>query len=128
MNVMNPRAAYEEAYAAAMLALAKKEGRTGTHWNEKPGPVDARCVTKFASEETVVAVKLIMERPRTSEQISAILGIKPHSVSNRFASLTRSEVVKVIGTVRSGKWQQERNIWGPGPGVDEWLERMERNG
>ncbi len=127
MNKMAAMFGGEDGIAEAMRALAEKEGRTGTHWNEKPGPVDARCVTKFASEETVVAVRLIMERPRTSEQISEILGIKPHSVSNRFASLRRSEVVKVIGTVRSGKWQQERNIWGPGPGVDEWLERMERN-
>jgi predicted HTH transcriptional regulator len=117
-------AAYEEAYAAAMRALAKKEGRVGLLPRSEIEQEAHKCATKWASEDTFEAVKMLVERPMTSAQISNLLGIPQHSITNRLASLQRAGVVSVVGRKKQGKWQQYHNIWGPGPEAQAWLARV----
>mgnify|MGYP001810103392 CR=1 FL=1 len=126
MNVMSKHIAYEEAYAAAMRALAQKEGRVGLlpkSWGDEEAH---KCATKHASQATVRAIQMIAERPMTSAQISNLLGLPQHSVTNRLASLHRTGVVSVVGHKRQGKWQQLHNIWGPGPEMQAWLARASK--
>jgi predicted HTH transcriptional regulator len=117
-------AAYEEAYAAAMRALAKKEGRVGLLPRSEVEQEAHKCATKWASEDTARAIQMIAERPMTSAQLCELLGITQHSVTNRLASLQRAGVVSVVGRKKQGKWQQYHNIWGPGPEAQTWLARV----
>jgi predicted Rossmann fold nucleotide-binding protein DprA/Smf involved in DNA uptake len=118
-------ASYEGAYAAAMRALAEKEGRVGILPKTPAEQEASKSITKFASDETLAAVKMLAVRPLTSEQIANVLGIHPNSVSNRLASLQRADVIRCVGRKREGKWQQLRNVWGPGPNMETWLQRAE---
>jgi predicted HTH transcriptional regulator len=115
---------YEEAYAVKMRDLAKEEKRVGLLPRSEIEQEAHKCATKWASEDTFEAVKMIAERPMTSAQISNILCIPQHSVTNRLASLQRAGVVGVVGRKKQGKWQQYHNIWGPGPEAQTWLERV----
>jgi predicted HTH transcriptional regulator len=115
---------YEEAYSVWMRDLAKEENRVGLLPRSEIEQEAHKCATKWASEDTFEAVKMISARPMTSAQLCEVLGITQHSVTNRLASLQRVGVVSVVGQKKQGKWQQYHNIWGPGPEAQAWLARV----
>jgi hypothetical protein len=113
----------EELYAENMRDLADAEGRVGLLPKAPVEQEPHKCTSRYASDETLAAVQMLAVRPLTSEQIANVLGIHPNSISNRLASLQRSEVIQCVGKRREGKFQQLRNVWGPGPAMNEWLQR-----
>jgi hypothetical protein len=122
MNLINPRAAYEEAYAAAMLALAKKEGHTGTCFRPAQDYEAKHQRTRKAGEETVMMVSALTERNASTLELAKLAGISPDSASWRLRGLWRGKYVDMVGTAPS-TGQGVQTVWALGPRGKEWLER-----
>ena len=122
MNDMSKHAAYEEAYAAAMRALAKKEKRTGTVFPTRQDYEQKHQRTRKAGAESVAMVRILAERNASTLELAEAVGIDPNPASWRLRGLWRGKYVDMVGTAPS-TGQGVQTVWALGPRGKEWLER-----
>jgi hypothetical protein len=116
MNVRAKHIAYEKAYAAAMLALARKEGHVPVppELGQKPPP---RKYGKTAGDETRAIMRVLAERKALTSELAKSAGCSANSASSRLCGLLNGDYVKVVQRTRKG------HEWALGPRGKEWLER-----
>jgi hypothetical protein len=122
MNLMNPRAAYEDAYAAAMFALTRREGHTATCFKPTQDYEAKHQRTRKAGEATVTMVAALTEQNASTVELARLAGIGADSASWRLRGLWRGKYVDMVGTAPS-TGQGHQTVWALGPRGREWLER-----
>jgi len=123
MNI-NLRLAYEEAYAAAMQALAEKEGRTGTCFKPRQDYEQKHQRTRKAGKDTLAMMRILAERNASTVELAEAVGIHPNPASWRLRGLWRGKYVEMVGSVPS-TGSGIATVWALGPRGNEWLERYD---
>jgi hypothetical protein len=114
--------AWETKLGADMLALARKEGHTGTCFKPAQDYEAKHQRTRRAGEATVTMVAALTERNASTVELAKLAGISADSASWRLRGLWRGKYVYMVGTAPS-TGQGHQTVWALGPRGKEWLER-----